>query len=111
MAKKLSPSEVDFRRTRGGDSWFNSEWLDGDPWLLVQGEDFTAKPDTVRARLYNEAAAKNLGARSKVLGDGNIVFQTYERTPEEMEKARMATEKRNATRAANSKKKAKPQPA
>lgn len=101
MAKRLDPSEVDFRRTRGDSSWFNPEWLDGEAWLLVDGEDFTAKADTVRARLYNEAAAKNLAARSKVLADGNIIFQTYTRSPEEEEKAKAATEKRNATRRAN----------
>lgn len=101
MAKQLDPSEVDFRRTRGDSSWFDPAWLDGNPWLLTKDEDFTAKPDTVRARLYNEAAAKNMAARSKVLGDGNIVFQTYERSPEEAERARAATEKRNATRQAN----------
>lgn len=101
MAKQLDPSEVDFRRTRGDSSWFDPAWLDGNAWLLVANEDFTAKADTVRARLYNEAAAKNLAARSKVLGDGNIVFQTYERSAEEAEKARLATEKRNATRVAN----------
>lgn len=101
MAKQLDPSEVDFRRTRGDSSWFDPQWLNGEPWLLTEGEDFTAKPDTVRARLYNEAAAKNLAARSKVMGDGSIVFQTYTRTPEEEAKAKAATEKRNATRQAN----------
>lgn len=101
MAKQLDPSEADFRRTRGDSSWFDPQWLDGNAWLLVEGEDFTAKADTVRARLYNEAAAKNLAARSKVLQDGNIIFQTYTRTPEEEAAAKAATEKRNATRQAN----------
>lgn len=102
MAKKLSPDEVDFRRTRGG-SWFSTEWLDGDPWMLVSGDDFPSdtKPETIRARLYNEAMARNLGARSKTLGNGDIVFQAYERTPEEVATAKAATDKRNATRAAN----------
>jgi hypothetical protein len=108
VAKQLDPSEVDFRRTRGDSSWFDPTWLDGNPWLLSAGEDFSAKPETVRARLYNEAAAKNLSARSKILGNGDIVFQTYERTPEEAEKAKAATEKRNKTRAANAKKNARP---
>lgn len=107
MAKQLSPDEVDFRRTRGGDSWFDAQWLDGNAWLLVHNEDFTAKPETVRARLYNEAAAKNMAARSKVLNDGNIVFQAYTRSPEEQQKADEASARRNATRAANAKSKAK----
>lgn len=101
MAKKLSPEEVDFRRTRGDSSWVQAEWFDGDPWMLIDGEDFTAKAETVRTRLYNEAAAKNLGSRSKVLGDGNIIFQTFERTPEQVAQAAAATAKRNATRQAN----------
>lgn len=101
MAKQLSPDEVDFRRTRGDSSWFDPTWLNGEPWLLSAGEDFTAKPETVRTRLYNEAVAKNLGARSKVLGNGDIVFQTYERTAEQIAKAEEATAKRNATRQAN----------
>jgi len=101
VAKQLDPSEVDFRRTRGDSSWFDPSWLNGEPWLLTSGEDFTAKPDTVRARLYNEAAAKNLAARSKVLGNGDIVFQTYTRSAEEEEKAKAATAKRNETRQAN----------
>jgi len=101
VAKQLDPSEVDFRRTRGDSAWFDPTWLNGEPWLLVANEDFTAKPDTVRARLYNEAAAKNLAARSKVLGNGDIIFQTYTRTAEEEAKAKAATEKRNATRQAN----------
>lgn len=101
MAKVLDPSEVDFRRTRGDSSWFDPEWLNGEAWLLVANEDFTAKPETVRARLYNEASAKNLGARSKVLGNGDIIFQTFTRTDEEIAKAKEATAKRNATRLAN----------
>jgi hypothetical protein len=101
MAKVLDPSEVDFRRTRGDSSWFDSQWLNGEPWLLTSGEDFSAKPETVRARLYNEASAKNLGARSKVLGNGDIIFQTFERSAEEVAKAKEATAKRNATREAN----------
>lgn len=74
--------------------------------MLTSGEDFTAKSDTVRARLYNEAAAKNLAARSKVLANGDIIFQTYERSPEEAERAAAATAKRNASRKANAAKKA-----
>ena len=101
MAKKLSPEEVDFRRTRSDSSWVDSDWFDGDPWMLVSGEDFTAKTETVRTRLYNEAAAKGLGSRSKALGNGDIIFQTFERTPEQIEAAKVATEKRNATRQAN----------
>jgi len=101
VAKQLDPSEVDFRRTRGDSSWFDPAWLNGEPWMLSPEEDFTAKPDTVRARLYNEAAAKNLAARSKVLADGSIIFQTYTRSAEEEAKAKAATEKRNATRQAN----------
>ncbi len=101
MAKVLDPSEVDFRRTRGDSSWFNPEWLNGEAWLLTAGEDFTAKPETVRARLYNEASAKNLGARSKVLGNDDIIFQAYTRSQEEIDKAKAATAKRNETRMAN----------
>lgn len=69
--------------------------------MLVAGEDFTAKTETVRTRLYNEAAAKNLGSRSKALGNGDIIFQAFERTPEQIAAAEAATAKRNATRQAN----------
>lgn len=101
MAKMLSPDEVDFRRTRGDSSWVQTEWFNGQPWMLTAGEDFTAKTETVRTRLYNEATAKNLGSHSKALGNGDIIFQAFERTPEQIEASRLATEKRNATRAAN----------
>lgn len=101
MAKKLSPEEVDFRRTRGDSSWVKDEWFDGDPWMLSAGEDFTAKTETVRTRLYNEAAMKGLGSRSKALGNGDIIFQTFTRTPEQIAAAAEATAKRNATRQAN----------
>ena len=100
MAKMLDPSEVDFTRSRG-DAWFNREWLNGAPWLLTSGEDFTAKPETIRTRLYSEAAKQGLASRAKVLGNGDVIFQTYTRTPEQEAAARAATEKRNATRAAN----------
>lgn len=101
MAKQLSPEEVDFRRTRSDSSWVDAEWFNGQPWMLTAGEDFTAKTETVRTRLYNEAAAKNLGSRSKALGNGDIIFQTFERTPEQVAAAAEATAKRNATRQAN----------
>lgn len=101
MAKQLDPTEVDFRRTRGDSSWFDPTWLNGEPWLLTSGEDFTAKSETVRTRLYNEAMAKDMGSRSKVLGNGDIIFQAYERTPEQVAAAKAAAEKRNATRQAN----------
>lgn len=100
MAKVLDATEVDFSR-RHADRWFQSDWLNGEPWLLESGADFQAKGETIRTRLYSEAAAQGMSARVKILGNGDVIFQAYQPTPEEMERKRQASEKRSATRAAN----------
>lgn len=101
MARVAAQNEVDFSRSRGGDTWFDKEWLDGQPWILEAGKDFEAKAETIRTRLYAEAAKAGLGARAKILGNGDVIFQTYELDPEQIEKRRAAAEKRKATLQAN----------
>lgn len=100
MAKVLDASEVDFSR-RHQDRWFQSDWLNGEPWLLESGSDFNAKGETIRTRLYSEAAAQGMSARVKILGNGDVIFQAYQPTPEEMERKRQSAAKRAETRAAN----------
>ena len=100
MAKRVDPSAVDFTR-RHADRWFQAEWLDGEPWLLESGVDFDSKPETIRTRLYAEAAHAGLSGRAKVLDSGDIVFQAYQPTEDEKARKAAANEKRAATRASN----------
>jgi hypothetical protein len=100
VAKQLDQSEVDFTR-RHAVRWFNEEWANDAPWMLEKDVDFQAKPSSQVTRLYAEAAALGKAARVKVLGDGNILFQTYTPTPEEAARKAAAVSKRAATRAAN----------
>lgn len=104
MAKTISASEADFSRVRtagGGTSWIDQDWLNGEVWVLEPEVDFKGKAETARTRLYSEANALQKGARVKLLGDGNILFQAYDKTPDQLAAQQAASEKRAATRAAN----------
>lgn len=43
------------------------EWLDGQPWMLIAGEDFTGSIATLRAALRNAAAKRGLKVRTRAL--------------------------------------------
>lgn len=100
MAQMVDASTVDFSR-KHADRWFQTDWLNGQPWMLENGKDFSAKGETIRTRLYQEATAAGMAARVKILGNGDVLFQAYQPSDEEKARKVAATEKRKATRAAN----------
>jgi hypothetical protein len=54
------------------------EWLDGNPWELIPGEDFSSKSSTLRANAQVQAKKRNGRTRSRaVVNDGRetVVIQ------------------------------------
>lgn len=54
------------------------ELLDGEPWELVSGEDFTAKPTTLVANARAQAKRRGGSVRTRLLQNGDrasIVIQ------------------------------------
>jgi hypothetical protein len=47
------------------------ELLDGDPWELVQGEDFRAKPTTFVANARAQAKRRGGTVRTRLLQEGD----------------------------------------
>ena len=47
------------------------ELLNGDPWELVAGEDFTAKPTTLVANARIQAKRRGGSVRTRLLENGN----------------------------------------
>jgi hypothetical protein len=47
------------------------ELLDGDPWELVSGEDFTAKPSTLVANARAQAKRRGGTIRTRLLQNGD----------------------------------------
>jgi hypothetical protein len=43
------------------------EWLDGNPWELVPGEDFASKSSTLRANAQIQAKKRNGRTRSRTV--------------------------------------------
>jgi hypothetical protein len=59
------------------------ELLNGDPWELVAGEDFTAKPTTLVANARIQAKRRGGSVRTRLLENGNrasVVIQ-FRRAP------------------------------
>lgn len=58
------------------------EWLDGSPWELVHGEDFTSRSTTLRANAQVQAKKRGGTARTKAVqttdGRDAVVIQ-YQR--------------------------------
>jgi hypothetical protein len=47
------------------------ELLDGDPWELVSGEDFSAKPTTLIANARTQAKRRGGAVRTRLLQNGD----------------------------------------
>lgn len=45
--------------------------LDGDPWELVHGEDFTSKPTTVIANARTQARRRGGNVRTRLIENGH----------------------------------------
>lgn len=99
MAKQLDPSEVEFN-LRGSRSAVSEDWLNGQPWMLENGIDFTGKATSFRTYMSGLCAARGLAARTKLVGE-DVIFQAYTPNAEQAAAKAAAVEKRRATVAAN----------
>jgi hypothetical protein len=73
MARRL-----DSFPTQHGSRYPWDEWLDGNPWELIPGEDFASKSSTLRANAQLQAKKRNGRTRSRaVVNDGReaVVIQ------------------------------------
>jgi hypothetical protein len=60
------------------------QWLDGSPWALKQGEDFDAKPATVRSNARIQAEKRGGTVRTCLLDEGGtpvVVIQYRAQRP------------------------------
>lgn len=52
-------------------------WLDGQPRLLIQGEDFETTPANFRATAFQASKRHGLKIRTAAVGDKNIAIQAF----------------------------------
>ena len=71
MAKKLQRFSFPIR---GSYPW--GEWLNGDPWLLTPGVDFTVNVPVFRAVMYHVAARRGMKSKAKMTPEG-LVIQAF----------------------------------
>jgi hypothetical protein len=62
MARRLDSFPV-----QAGSRYPWDEWLDGDAWELVPGEDFQSKPTTLRSNAQLQAKKRNGRMRSRLV--------------------------------------------
>jgi hypothetical protein len=57
------------------------QWLDGQVWELVAGEDFNAKPQTIRQNAAAQATKRSGRVKTRLLEDGErqVVVIQFER--------------------------------
>lgn len=60
------------RARKGTYAW--DKWLNGEVWVLVQGEDFTGTLAGMRSGAYSAAHRRGLGL-STAIQDGNLIVQ------------------------------------
>lgn len=53
------------------------EWLDGDVWELVHGEDFKGRPNTFRSNARNQAKRRNGKIRARILKEEGQADKLY----------------------------------
>lgn len=76
MARKLDKDSVTFRPVGGGAKYPWGEWLDGDVWELVHGDDF--EPHPVHFAQICQSAAKRKGIKCRTKREGNkLTIQAY----------------------------------
>ena len=46
------------------------QWLDGQVWELVAGEDFTSKPETIRQNAAVQATKRGGNVKTRLVADG-----------------------------------------
>ena len=72
MARKIET----FPEGRRASRYPLGEWLDGDPWELVRGEDFEQTTTSMRSLLRTAAKQRGMRVRSRVQTDGDreVIF-------------------------------------
>lgn len=60
--------------TRSNYPW--GEWLNGEPWLLTPGVDFTVNVPVFRAVMHHVAARRGLKSKTKMTPEG-LVIQAF----------------------------------
>lgn len=66
------------------------EWFDGDPWLLVEGEDYTCKRTSFESSVRSAATRRGLDVTLRSHPDGTAIQVVG--TLEEKEAAKLAAE-------------------
>lgn len=69
MAHKLT----DYTLPQGGSKYNWDEWLDGSPWLLERGVDYTTTDTTMRTMVYSAAKARGVRARTRTHEQGLVI--------------------------------------
>lgn len=77
MPKQLD--EFEFKPSAAGVEKYSRELLDGTIWQCFQGEDFTCQPTSFAQTMYNFAKKNGKKVRCRVLTDGSVVIQAYDR--------------------------------
>ena len=74
MASVVEDEELDTRHdsARGNYRYPWDEWLDGQTWRLVRGEDFTTQINSFRSTAIIRAKAR--GVKLKTVVDGEAVY-------------------------------------
>ena len=52
-------------------------WLDGNPHILTQGEDFTCTLESITMQVIRKAARKGLGVSLDMHPEGVLEFRVY----------------------------------
>ena len=71
MAKQIELASVKGKSKRGYD-WDN--WLNGEAWELVAGEDFTVDVSALRGAACAMGKTRNLQTHVRRLGNGNVAI-------------------------------------
>lgn len=64
-----------------------AEWLDGQIWQLVEGEDYKSKSTSMLTNIRQAAQKRDLKVRTRFV-DGGIVVQAYKPEADEPEQAK-----------------------
>jgi hypothetical protein len=68
MARRLDTFPV----PKGNARYPWGDWLNGDPWELRKGEDYTAQSSTLRANAATQARRRGGRVRTRLLTDGGV---------------------------------------
>lgn len=87
MARVLEEFEFPaWKPPRQGSRYPIETWLNGQTWLIQNGEDFTCNPKTIRQMLSTRARKFGLRAKTMIQVDGSVVIKAVPR--EEKEKVK-----------------------